>query len=147
MHRKRQPVKSHRIFLLRLVLLIPLILASVRGSVVSALPLQQTSSAEDHAQALLDTLTPEEKVGQLFLVTFIGTDVDFETQIYDLITNYHIGGVLLQDKSDNFLYRHHKLRTAPGSWRGPSRRLNGQLPSQTRSNPRRMKNLDQLSFP
>ena len=113
MNRMRQPVKSHSSFLLRLVVLIPLIFASVRGSVVSALPLQQTSSAEDHAQALLDTLTPEEKVGQLFLVTFIGTDVDFETQIYDLITNYHIGGVLLQDKSDNFLPA---PQTANGTW-------------------------------
>ncbi len=55
---------------LRVMLLIPLVIATARGSIASALPISQTSSAEDHASALLETLTPEEKVGQLFLVTF-----------------------------------------------------------------------------
>ncbi|MGB3703095.1 MAG: glycoside hydrolase family 3 N-terminal domain-containing protein [Anaerolineales bacterium] len=100
-------------FFLRFMILVPLIIATFRGSVVSAFPLVQTSSAEDHALALLETLTPEEKVGQLFLVTFNGTDVDFETQIFDLITNYHIGGVILQEKSDNFLPA---PQTATGTW-------------------------------
>jgi beta-N-acetylhexosaminidase len=98
---------------LRVVLLIPLVIATFRGSITSALPLSQTSSAEDHARALLETLTPEEKVGQLFLVTFNGTDVNFETQINDLITNYHIGGVLLQNNSDNFLQA---PQTVNGTW-------------------------------
>jgi len=108
---KRIPLSAS--IALRVLLLIPLVIATFRGSIASALPLQQTSSAEDHARALIETLTPEEKVGQLFLVTFDGTDVDFETQIYDLITNYHIGGVLLQGKSDNFLGA---PQTANGTW-------------------------------
>lgn len=99
--------------LLRLVILIPLVFAAMRGSVALALPLGQSSSARDHAQALLETLTPEEKVGQLFLVTFSGTDVGIESQIYDLITNHHIGGVILQERSDNF---QPAPQTVSGTW-------------------------------
>ena len=51
---------------------------------------------------LLETLSPEERVGQLFLVTFTGTDTSVESQIYDLVANYHIGGVVLQAGNDNF---------------------------------------------
>jgi len=55
------------------------------------------------AQAVLDSMTPEERVGQLFLVTFQGTDTHDQTQIYDLITNHHVGGVVLLAANDNFL--------------------------------------------
>jgi beta-N-acetylhexosaminidase len=55
------------------------------------------------AQALLASMTPEERVGQLFLVTFQGTDTHDQTEIYDLIANYHIGGVVLLAGNDNFL--------------------------------------------
>jgi beta-N-acetylhexosaminidase len=58
-------------------------------------------------------MTPEERVGQLFLVTFNGTDVGLESQIYDLITNYHVGGVILQQESDNFLP---PPQTENGAW-------------------------------
>jgi len=51
---------------------------------------------------LLEVMTPEEKVGQLFLVTFDGVDVGEESEIYDLITNYDIGGVILQAENQNF---------------------------------------------
>ena len=56
----------------------------------------------DPAAVLLQTLSAEEKVGQLFLVTFDGTDVDEESEIYDLITNHHIGGVVLLAENNNF---------------------------------------------
>ncbi|HTX78259.1 MAG TPA: glycoside hydrolase family 3 N-terminal domain-containing protein, partial [Longilinea sp.] len=62
----------------------------------------QSAYAAAEASALLARLTPEEKVGQLFLVTFKGTDVSTNSQIYDLITNHHIGGVMLQASNDNF---------------------------------------------
>jgi len=50
----------------------------------------------------LSNMTPEEKVGQLFLVTFTGSSVDETSQIYDLIHNYNIGGVVLLNANDNF---------------------------------------------
>lgn len=54
------------------------------------------------AETLLESMTPEEKVGQLFLVTFEGTEVEEGTEIYDLITKHHIGGVVLLAENNNF---------------------------------------------
>ena len=52
-------------------------------------PLQAQETDEDsQAFNLLNQLTPEERVGELFLVTFLGTDVGPETQIYNLINSY-----------------------------------------------------------
>jgi beta-N-acetylhexosaminidase len=48
-------------------------------------------------------MTPEERVGQLFLVTFRGTDTSDESQIRDLISNYHVGGMVLLAENDNFI--------------------------------------------
>lgn len=60
-----------------------------------------TSDPNEQARLMLEALTPEERVGQLFLVTFQGNDTEPESQIYDLITNYHIGGVVLLAENDN----------------------------------------------
>jgi len=68
-------------------------------------PLQAVAQEDDpttKAKQLLERLSPEERVGQLFLVTFNGTGTDAETQIYDLIVNHHIGGVVLSGQNDNF---------------------------------------------
>jgi beta-N-acetylhexosaminidase len=53
-------------------------------------------------QDLFDAMTPEERVGQLFLVTFTGVETGETTQIYDLIVNQHVGGVVLLAANDNF---------------------------------------------
>jgi len=60
--------------------------------------------AENNTQAsvLIQKMSPQEKIGQLFLVTFDGTDISEGTQIYDLITNHHIGGVVLSAEQNNF---------------------------------------------
>lgn len=55
------------------------------------------------ARQLLAEMTPEERVGQLVLVTFNGSRTDANTQIFDLITNQHVGGVVLLAGNDNFL--------------------------------------------
>jgi beta-N-acetylhexosaminidase len=54
------------------------------------------------AQIILDKMSPQERVGQLFLATFNGSSVDETTQIFDLIVNYNIGGVVLLNANDNF---------------------------------------------
>jgi beta-N-acetylhexosaminidase len=54
------------------------------------------------AQVLLDRMSPQERVGQLFLAAFSGSSTDETTQIYDLIVNYNIGGVVLLNENDNF---------------------------------------------
>ncbi len=73
-------------------------------------PLLQLPSAEDNALALLETLSPEERVGQLFITTFKGMDVDTNTQIHDLVVNHHLGGVILKGSNDNFRYSQNELR-------------------------------------
>ncbi len=81
--------------------------------VVAALMLQSLSAAAsplaDRAsqanmplEALLARMTPEEKVGQLFVVSFQGRDVSENSAIVELIRNKHIGGVVLARKNNNF---------------------------------------------
>lgn len=82
-----------RIFFLinLLVLLIPIPMAQA-----------QTPTPPPQMQLILNSMTPEEKVGQLFLVTFKGTETGNTSQIYDLMVRYHIGGVVLLAQNDNF---------------------------------------------
>ncbi len=63
---------------------------------------QSTGTAQEKARAMLANLTPEERVGQLFLVTFQGSTFDENSQIYDLLANHHVGGVVLLRSNDNF---------------------------------------------
>ena len=76
-------------------------------SIGQAAPSAQTASGSERARILLDLLTPEERVGQLFLITFYGPEAGVGSatgaQIYDLIVNYHLGGVILKSPNDNFV--------------------------------------------
>jgi beta-N-acetylhexosaminidase len=69
--------------------------ASASVSTQDSIPFQK-------ARQLLSQMSPEERIGQLFLVSFEGQNIDSSSQIYDLITKYHIGGVLLLAANDNF---------------------------------------------
>jgi beta-N-acetylhexosaminidase len=64
---------------------------------------QQTSNTEQKAQELLNQMTPEERIGQLFLVSFQGNEIKSGSSVYDLITNHHIGGVILNSRNNNFI--------------------------------------------
>jgi beta-N-acetylhexosaminidase len=60
-------------------------------------------SQQQNAAVLLQDMTPEERVGQLFLVTFDG-NVVYETDlIYELVVQNHISGVILKADQDNFI--------------------------------------------
>ncbi len=56
----------------------------------------------DYAEITLSRMSAAEKVGQLFLVTFNGTSVSESSAIYRLITDYHLGGVVLNSEHNNF---------------------------------------------
>ena len=56
----------------------------------------------DLASELLASMTPSERVGQLFIVTLNGSAVTPSDQITDLIINYHVSGVLLKRGNDNY---------------------------------------------
>jgi beta-N-acetylhexosaminidase len=95
--------KFNQIFIYRAIniLLIGVLLIAPLRRVRAEADLQ-TNTALEKAQSLLDQLSPEERVGQLFLVTFKGQDVSGDTAIYNLIVNHHVGGVILQAANDNF---------------------------------------------
>jgi beta-N-acetylhexosaminidase len=87
------------------VILLAALLFSITGP---AIPVRasgafQSETPEALAQALLEQMTPEERVGQLFLVTFSGSSADGNSQVYDLVTRQHIGGVVLLAGNDNFV--------------------------------------------
>ncbi|MBN2555983.1 MAG: hypothetical protein JXA97_08605 [Anaerolineales bacterium] len=73
---------------------------------VSATILPQAEAmprAQSNAEHILAEMTPEERVGQLFLVSYSGSDVLENEALLDLIENYHIGGVLLSRRNNNFV--------------------------------------------
>ena len=76
-------------------MLVVLIMQLLLPGSSAAAPSLQGTDPETRAQRMLGQLSPEERVGQLFLITFPGTDVSSESQIYDLISTGHIGGIIL----------------------------------------------------
>jgi beta-N-acetylhexosaminidase len=64
-------------------------------------PVTREAQQSGVVAALMDQMTPAEKVGQLFLVTFYGSSADPGTDIERLIAQYHIGGVVLLASNDN----------------------------------------------
>jgi len=70
-----------------------------------ALPIQAQATdpgPEALIEAMLATMTIEERVGQLFLVTFVGNDPSPGTDIATLVTQDHVGGVVLLAANSNF---------------------------------------------
>lgn len=60
------------------------------------------NQATEMAAQLLEQMSPEERVGQLFLIAYEGTDLSKDSLIHQLISDYHIGGVILKISNDNF---------------------------------------------
>ncbi len=84
---------------LTLAIVFALALAGV--SPLAAAPAPGPLSQADVITRLLTTMTPAEKVGQLFIVSFYGASAATGTDIHQLITQYHVGGVVLMAANDN----------------------------------------------
>lgn len=52
-------------------------------------------AAQKAADGLMSQMSVEDKIGQLFVVAFDGTDVGAQSDIANLVANYRIGGVML----------------------------------------------------
>ena len=89
--------------LLAIVSLISLALSIHPPSGVAAYGSFQQNDAGAKARELLVKMSPEERVGQLFLVTFTGSSASQDSQIVDLVDRYHVGGVVLLAGNDNFV--------------------------------------------
>ncbi len=96
--------KSSRRFRFTSVLIIFLLVAGwfIPAGTSLADSRAQQATPNQKARALLTSLTPEERVGQLFLVTFNGIKADDSIPLYQLITQFHIGGVILLRSNNNF---------------------------------------------
>lgn len=86
-----------RVWLFSLILLIMLFAGRSGNSGAAA-----EVSYMDNAAALLSSLSPAERVGQLFLVTFSGNTAAADSDIARLILDYKVGGVALMAENDNF---------------------------------------------
>lgn len=96
------PIKGLKSYILLIVLLLTLLHASN--------PLPAEAQDPDEAidpvvEAIFNSLTPQERVGQLFVVSFTGTNVGPESGIAELIQFYRIGGIMISAKNRNFINR------------------------------------------
>ena len=87
--------------IIRPLFIFVLLVNSTSSAIAS--PYIQENDSEEHARALLEKMRPEERIGQLFLISFEGNQADPESRIYDLIADYHIGGVVLEREQNNFV--------------------------------------------
>src|SRR5258708_22897347 len=89
-------------WLARIVLVFTILSASLTGGQ----PLQAAgapagAAQTTSAQAILAAMSPAQRVGQLFVVGFYGASVGPGSSIYDLVTNFKVGGVLISAANDN----------------------------------------------
>ncbi|GAB4527678.1 MAG: hypothetical protein Fur0018_13400 [Anaerolineales bacterium] len=75
---------------------------------------QDIPQPEAQARTLLGQLTPQERVGQLVLVTFQGQSAGDGSLIYDLITKHHVGGVVLLAANNNISGPENTLASTQG---------------------------------
>jgi len=78
-----------------------LILGTILLPLFLSIPVEAQDES-DFIQGLIDGMSVEEKVGQLFLVTFVGRDLSPESDIAQLISEYRVGGVVLLTGNGNF---------------------------------------------
>jgi beta-N-acetylhexosaminidase len=95
----------------RALLAVMLIVVLVAPLAITGKAAAQGGNPPTAVRAAFQKMTPEERIGQLFLVSFTGTDTSDKSQIYDLIVTHHIGGVVLSAANDNFV-------AAPNTVRG-----------------------------
>jgi len=70
---------------------------------LSFLPMPVAAQAEDEfVQEIIARMSVEERVGQLFVVTFAGSDISPGSDIAQLIVQYRVGGVVLLSSNGNF---------------------------------------------
>src|SRR5450756_1250432 len=75
------------------------IAALLFGSVSSAFA--QAGGEDEFVARLIAQMSPEAKVGQLFVVSFKGIDATLNSDVADLILNYRVGGVVLSIPNGN----------------------------------------------
>jgi beta-N-acetylhexosaminidase len=65
-------------------------------------PLAQAQSLDDQVAEIMSRMSVEDKVGQLFIVPFVGSNANPDSDIFLLLTEYKVGGVILLATHSNF---------------------------------------------
>lgn len=72
--------------------------------IASLVPLVTVQAQEeDEVARLMESMSSAAKVGQLFLVTFPGSEINEDAAIVELIRDYHVGGVMLSPENGNIV--------------------------------------------
>lgn len=91
-------------WLWRLVVCVSLALFSLVAPARPAMAQQEdTPAINPEVSRLMEQMTTLEKVGQLFLVTFVGNDVSAVSDVARLIQHTRVGGVVLSPANGNFV--------------------------------------------
>jgi len=96
-------MEKKRTRLVSLTLILVFLFSLSSSYYVNAQDDSRIENAREKAGRFLNRLSPEEKIGQLFLVTMDGNDITEDAPIFNLISSYHIGGVVLKRMNDNFI--------------------------------------------
>jgi beta-N-acetylhexosaminidase len=94
--RTRQKIELY--ILLGIALFLTLALNTSTATVVA----QDDQVFEPAVEEIFSRLTPEQRVGQLFMVSFQGNNVGLDSDIAELIQDYYVGGVVLSANNQNF---------------------------------------------
>ncbi len=62
----------------------------------------QAQDIDTQVAELMAQMSVNDKVGQLFMVPFLGDNANPDSDIWQLITEYRVGGVILQSANSNF---------------------------------------------
>lgn len=85
------------------LLLILLAVLVLQTGTPAPYPAQAAGKSQDQQiEQIFAMLTPAERVGQLFLVSFKGNDLGNDAAIAELITRYRVGGVVILAVNQNF---------------------------------------------
>jgi len=79
-----------------------LVIVLLSALLITLLPPAPAQGKDAFLDQILEEMTVEEKVGQLFITTFVGSDVGPDSDIARLIAEYRIGGVVLLPSNGNF---------------------------------------------
>jgi len=62
----------------------------------------QSSDLDQKVELVFSQMPVEDRVGQLFLVTYYGSNLDSDSEIMRLVKLYRVGGVVISVQNDNF---------------------------------------------
>ncbi|MEM7345766.1 MAG: glycoside hydrolase family 3 N-terminal domain-containing protein, partial [Chloroflexota bacterium] len=75
-----------------------ILLYLLQGMLITTSPTQ----AQDPVEVFMSQMSVEEKVGQLFIVPFVGDTAHPDSDVWQLITEYKVGGIILLAANSNF---------------------------------------------